>query len=101
MHRRDASRLNLINKKMIQLTDILYYDENLTFEEQTEDVKEHIRSLMQAESEKQTNAFCGRTELESWNQGTFIVELKYNYLAPETAKNCFALANTKITVQEV
>lgn len=85
---------------MIQLTDTLNYDETLTFEEQTDEVQEHIRSLMQAEGVKQTNAFCGRTEKETWNQGAFLIELKYNYLAPETAKNCFALKNTTITVKE-
>lgn len=86
---------------MIQLTDTLNYDETLTFAEQTEEVQEHIRSLMQAESEKQTNTFCGRIESEKWICGTYEIMRTYNYLAPEMANNCFALAKTVITVKEV
>lgn len=86
---------------MIQLTEQLQYDETKTFNEQTEEVQAYINQQMQAESERTTNAYCGRTEAETWQFTGYKIERKYNYLAPETAKNSFALGNTMITVKEV
>lgn len=86
---------------MIQLTTELQYDETKTFTEQTEEVQAYINKQMQAESERTTNTFCGRTEKETWNKTTYLIQRVYNYIAPETAKNCFALGSTLITVKEV
>lgn len=86
---------------MIQLTEQLQYDETKTFNEQTEEVQAYINQQMQAESERTTNAYCGRTEAETWLFTSYKIECKYNYLAPETAKNSFALGSTMITVKEV
>lgn len=86
---------------MIQLTTTLQYDTTLPFEQQTPEVQDYINQQMQAESERTTNAFCGRTEAETWQFTGYKIERKYNYLAPETGKNCFALGSTLITAKEV
>lgn len=86
---------------MIQLTEQLQYDETKTFTEQTEEVQAHINKQMQAESERTTNTFCGRTEAETWLFTNYKIERKYNYLAAETAKNCFALKYTFITINSL
>lgn len=86
---------------MINLTNTLQYDTTKSFEEQTEEVQAHINEQMKAESEKATNSYCSRTESEKWNCGTYEIVRTYNYLAAETAKNCFALKNTVITVNSL
>ena len=86
---------------MINLTETLQYDTTLPFDQQSVEVQAYINEQMQAESEKTTNAFCGRTESETWQFEAYKIERKYNYLAPETASNCFALANTIIELKEV
>lgn len=96
------NRLNQKNNIMIQLTDTLQYDTTLSFTEQTEAVQAHINEqTARAESEKTPNSFCGRIESERWNCATYEIVRTYNYLATETAKNCFALANTEITVSSI
>jgi hypothetical protein len=84
---------------MIQLTDTLQYDTQKPFEQQEQEVQDYINAQMQAPSERNTNAFCGRTEAETWQFNGYSIERKYNYLAPETAVNCFALANTVIIIK--
>lgn len=84
---------------MIQLTTTLQYDTTLPFEQQPPEVQDYINQQMQAESERTTNTFCGRTEAETWQFDGYKIERKYNYLAPETAPNCFALASVDITVK--
>ncbi len=84
---------------MINLTDKLQYDTTKAFEDQSEEVQAHINEQMKANSEKTTNSYCSRTESEKWNCGTYEIVRTYNYLAAETAKNCFALKNTVITVK--
>jgi len=91
--------IDLNFKNMIQLTEQLQYDETKDFTEQTPEVQDYINQQMQAESERTTNAFCGRTEAETWQFTGYKIECKYNYLAPETAPNCFALASVVITVK--
>jgi hypothetical protein len=86
---------------MIQLNETLAYDESKTFDEQTEEVQAHINEQMKTKSERTTNTYCGRTESEKWNKTTYEVVRNYNYLAPESAKNCFALKNTVITVNSL
>ena len=83
---------------MINLTDTLQYDTSLTLEEQVAEVQQYISEQMKSESAKQHNANCGRLELETWIFDTHKIERKYNYLASDTAKNCYALANTEVTV---
>lgn len=86
---------------MIDLNDTLQYDESKSFDEQSEEVQAHINEQMKANSEKTTNSYCSRTESEKWNCGTYEIVRTYNYLAAETAKNCFALKNTVITVNSL
>jgi hypothetical protein len=83
---------------MIQLTAELQYDKTKPFTEQTDEVQAHINEQMKAESEKTPNTYCGRIESEKWNKVTYEIVRTYNYLANETAKNCFALKNTVITI---
>lgn len=84
---------------MIQLTDTLQYDTKKPFESQEQEVQDFINTQMQAPSERTTNTFCGRTEAETWQFDGYAIKRQYNYLAPETAPNCFALASTVITVK--
>lgn len=83
---------------MIQLTETLQYNTAIPFEQQTPEVQDYINAQMQTPSERTTNTYCGRTEAETWQFSGFKIEHKYNYLAPETAANCFALGSTVITV---
>lgn len=83
---------------MIRLTETLNYNTTLQFVEQAQDVQDFINAQMQAESERTTNSYCGRTESETWNKTTYEITRTYNYLAPETAANCFALGTIIINV---
>ena len=95
----NRNKYNNMGDNMIAIGNNLIYDETKIFDEQLEDVQSYINQIILAEtSVRQTNAFCGRTELETWDKQTYQIIRKYNYLAPVSAKNCFALKNIQITI---
>jgi len=86
---------------MILIDTDLYYDETLSFEEQSDDVKNFIYEEMKNTPVKETDATCGRTESETWNKTTYEIVRTYSYIAPVTANNCYALGSTTININEL
>jgi len=85
---------------MIEIGDGIFWDDTLPFDEQSEECKELINEKMKDTPVKDTDGICGRINIETWDNTTYDILRTYNYLANNTAHNCFALSSTIITVEE-
>ncbi len=83
----------------IDIGNGIEWDDALAFDQQEQAVIEAVDLIMQSDSERSTNSYCGRCESEVWQRDGYAVVRDYRYLAPETASNCYALSCTVVTVK--